>query len=1694
MSKGYESIQGMPLTAAQSGIWVGQALEPTSAKYNTAEYIEFKGSFCPKSFEAASQYVLQNVATLNVSFKLEDLSLVHGILESKDIESNRISYVDLSSSTSKKNDMSAYMRAQTYLRLAIEIGENYRHSLIKLGDEHYVWYLCIHHIASDGYSFSLIVNAVLEQYKEILSQGKNISLSFDDYTYLEVEEKRYRQSEFFSRDAKYWMEFLLSTEPPRRFSTYSIESSDEKISKSTVISAHDFNRIKTISNQYKFNWDTLLISIVGALFYKYTGIKETVFALPVANRLGSKVANIPCNHINMVPIKIQIEPLSTLLDLNAALIDQIKVGRKHWRYRYEDLQNDLKSIPYRDKLFGPAINVMYFDKNIELDGCQVKPYTLNTGPVDDISFAFIKQRDESVVFILDANPRMYTKADVEKIKAGFIDYIQEIEMRITERIVNNGCTVESLLYWQKALDGYEILNLPINNLRTVQVDSNRRNITLELSDDISNRLRYLALSEGTNLFSVLLSAWYVVLSKLTGQTDILVGTKKDTQYYTKANLLIGELVNSLLLRGQLSQTQSVRELVSQVHQIVIGAKAHQDLPFECLVETAGGAQNTSIHCLFQVMFMVEHFDQQSLPYATAFLDENLPSSTNLYLNLFEGPNTIVGRLNFSVSLFNTETIERIVSMYQLVLKQFAETPCTLIQNVFVLSAKERETLLHTWNRTDAAYPHDSTLHQLFEEQVDITPDNIALVFEGEELTYRELNERANRLAHAIRQSYQQQCGQSMPADTLVALYLERSLEMIISILAVLKAGGAYVPISPEYPPERTVFILSDTKTPLLVTQRQYLAVLEELMDNGPGAPLLMAADGEQATEGLPIETPEPVSGSGDLAYVIYTSGTTGQPKGVMIEHRSINNLIKGLINHYPVQPSDVTLLIPNYIFDAFIEEVFVTLLAGAQLVILPSEDILLYSKVQNIINEYSVNRLGATPSWLLAMRDHIKWPQIKIIAGGEVLPPSLRQGNWDIINTYGPTESTITSNTFKLDRWTESNRSVPIGSPLPNYKSYVLNAEAGLLPVGVPGELYIGGAGLARGYLNRSELTAERFIDNPFATEEDRAKGYTRLYKTGDLVRWLPDGNLEYLGRNDFQVKIRGFRIELAEIENTLMKHADIGKATVVTQEHNGQLRLVAYLVMNNKNINTETIDDLISHLLPDYMLPEGYIQLESLPLTINGKLDHRALPACQFNDRFAYSAPRNSTEENLCEIWSEVLKRERTGIDDDFFKVGGGSLNVFILRSKIWQRIALDIPVKAFYSQRTIRRMMDNVITERFLCLEDEVAAMKEISFSTAMIRVPDPSQRHIFLTGATGFVGKYILHELLKDKNVNLTCLIRADNKNDGFFRLKSTLENAKLWCEDYIGRITIVNGDLGQEKIGMTSKEYSSLSATVDTIFHCAVHMNHLATYDMIKKINVDGTNHLLHFATQTRVKVFNTLSTVGVFNNRAQDTAEEDTPLDIQKHNSQNGYCSSKWVAEALVLRARAKGLITNIFRLGLISGSRNNPQNDRNQWLGQLLRTCRLTGLAFKGEDIDVSTVPVDFVAKAVIYLSTHSNEHNGNYHIVANTSYTLEKIIEQYNSLCDSKILIVPFSTFIERLKGFRENNKEIPIPFFIKEYLDHKNIELGPVEGLDNIPLKSKSAKIKCEKTTNILIQGGIVEKEISADMIVNYIENELN
>ncbi|WP_145956680.1 non-ribosomal peptide synthetase, partial [Xenorhabdus budapestensis] len=578
-------------------------------------------------------------------------------------------------------------------------------------------------------------------------------------------------------------------------------------------------------------------------------------------------------------------------------------------------------------------------------------------------------------------------------------------------------------------------------------------------------------------------------------------------------------------------------------------------------------------------------------------------------------------IDYRQEYFSELDINRILERLQNLFVALINNPALLVSELPILLEQERQTLLHTWNQPDIPHPQDHTLQQQFEAQAAARPDSVALVFEGETLTYRQLNEQANQLAAVIRAQYQQQRNEPMPVDTLVALYLDRSLEMVISILAVLKAGGAYVPISPQYPPERIRFILQDTASPCVVTQKQYLATLEEYTRTQVEPPALIAADDQAVTENPPAENPAPVSGAMDLAYVIYTSGTTGQPKGVLQTHHNVVRLFAATQGDYQFDQNDTWVLYHAYTFDFSVWELWGALLYGGRLIIPTTEYIKDFGRFSRLCSDQKVTVLNQTPGAFYAFIEaslnmDAEFPHLRyVIFGGDKLNPVQLKPWWDhygdhspaLINMYGITETTVHVTCRKLtqdDAITASN----IGRPLNDMYAYVLNHAGQPVPIGAPGELYIGGAGLARGYLNRPELTAERFVANPFATDEDKARGYSRLYKTGDLVRWLSDGNLEYLGRNDFQVKIRGYRIEPGEIESALAAHPQVKQAVVIDREHEGNKALVAYLIAESELSD----DELFRHLsdrLPEYMVPASFTRLESIPLTLNGKVDRRALP-----------------------------------------------------------------------------------------------------------------------------------------------------------------------------------------------------------------------------------------------------------------------------------------------------------------------------------------------------------------------------------------------------------------------------------------------------------------------------------------------------
>ncbi|HLP57172.1 MAG TPA: amino acid adenylation domain-containing protein, partial [Fluviicola sp.] len=766
----------------------------------------------------------------------------------------------------------------------------------------------------------------------------------------------------------------------------------------------------------------------------------------------------------------------------------------------------------------------------------------------------------------------------------------------------------------------------------------------------------------------------------------------------------------------------IRQLIGEVHEVITQAKIHQELPFEKLVDMLGVERDTSRHPLYQVMFSVQNFGNASqentdeLPFWPVSLEENkaLYTSAKFDMSLFlmDSTDKIGGLFNYAVCLFEEETIARISAVYVRILEAFAADVETSVGDIGVLSNEEKQLQLIDWNRTDAPYPSATTLQQLFEEQVAAAPEQVALVYEGQALTYAELNDRSNRLARKIRKQYIKRCGQELQPDTLVALYLDRGVDMIVSMLAVLKAGGAYIPVSPDYPEERFSHILNDTAASIIVSEDQYLERLALW-----SAALVQQPDFMTATDQQLFETEQgnlqQYATAENLAYIIYTSGTTGKPKGVMIEHRAVVNTVSALNTVYDISNEYRRVAcFSEYVFDVSVSEIFNTLCYGGELHLLSKEVKTDATLLTNYVREQQINYLFVAPAMLSVMKQE-SYPSLRaIIIAGEACDQTAGASwaaEYSLYNYYGPTEGTIYSTGKRVDVRNVNE----IGKPIRNARAYVLNDALQPLPVGSSGELYIGGAGLSRGYLNLPELTAERFIDNPFATEEDKAKGYTRLYKTGDLVRWLPDGNLAYLGRKDTQIKLRGYRIELGEIESAITQMEGVDQAAVIDFDRNGTKYLAAYVVAPGMEITYEVLHAGLSKQLPSYMIPSVVVQLDALPLTINGKLDRRALPVPEFSAENAYVAPSTPLEKDLCSIWEQVLDVEKVGVNDNFFRRGGNSITAVKLTAISRQKLGIDIPLSLLFAYPTVAGTAANLAAAETVIIPKADVARYPLSFS---------------------------------------------------------------------------------------------------------------------------------------------------------------------------------------------------------------------------------------------------------------------------------------------------------------------------------------------------------------------------------------------
>ncbi|MCZ8048652.1 MAG: amino acid adenylation domain-containing protein, partial [Microcystis sp. LE19-41.2A] len=854
---------------------------------------------------------------------------------------------------------------------------------------------------------------------------------------------------------------------------------------------------------------------------------------------------------------------------------------------------------------------------------------------------------------------------------------------------------QQLDYWQKQLAGAPaLLSLPTDRPRPNQQSFAGGHLPFSLSWELTEKLTQLTQEQGVTLFMTLLTAYAVLLYRYTEQEDILIGTPIANRNRSEIEGLIGFFVNTLVLRIDLSGKPNFNQLLGRVREMAMDAYAHQDLPFEMLVEVLQPERDLSHAPLFQVDFLLQNSPPSPLELtgltATPLTTENDTAKFDLTLAMENTGAELKGVWEYNTDLFDRSTIERLTGNFITLLEALVVNPQQPIFQLPLLTEVEAKELLKDWNATEKAYPFHQCVHHLFEEQAARTPDAVAVVFEGQELTYQQLNIQANQLAH-----YLQSLG--VNSEVLVGIYLERSLLVIVGLLAVLKAGGAYIPLDPDYPQQRLTYMAEDAQISLLLTQE---SLLDSLPAEDVGVIVL-----DKLAEILTVQSPEnPLSevAPENLLCLLYTSGSTGKPKGVMLTHAALVNHSWGISEVFGLTESDRVLQFASFGFDVAAEEIFPTWLKGGTVVLRPGQMFPTLTDFADFIEQESLTVLNITPAywheWALAVSQSLATvpSSLRVVAvgGDAVLPETVNIWRQMVgkrvqcINVYGPTEASVTAIVHDLlDYQSEKINSVLIGRPIANTKAYILDQNLQPVPIGVKGELHLCGVRLARGYLNRPELTAEKFIDNPFAHSP-----FNRLYKTGDLARYLPDGNIECFGRIDNQVKIRGFRIELGEIEAVLNQNIDVQTSCVIIREDTpGDKYLVAYIVAHYERIPMiSELRQFLSSKLPLYMVPQAFVFLESLPLTTNRKVDRRALPAPDKigNRRDQYVAPRNGIEEMLVQIWTEILKIEQVGIYDNFFEIGGHSLLATQLVSRIRSLFKIELPLRSLFGAATVAEL----------------------------------------------------------------------------------------------------------------------------------------------------------------------------------------------------------------------------------------------------------------------------------------------------------------------------------------------------------------------------------------------------------------------
>ncbi|HEV7683494.1 MAG TPA: amino acid adenylation domain-containing protein [Pyrinomonadaceae bacterium] len=1174
-------------------------------------------------------------------------------------------------------------------------------------------------------------------------------------------------------------------------------------------------------------------------------------------------------------------------------------------------------------------------------------------------------------------------------------------------------------YWLNRMGGASpVLNLPADRPRpAVQTDAGAMH-TFKIDEELNSALKAIAKEEGATLFVVLLAALQILLHRYSGQDDIVVGSPVTGRSSPTFEPIVGYFVNAVPLRADLSQNLTFREFLMQVRGGVLDALRNQDYPFPVLVEQLRPARDLSYPAIFQVMFNLlqpRRFQEGSaqqlflggagvrlslgeLELQSLDLEQPL-AMFDLMVTALEWEQVLTVKWQYNTDIFAAKTVARMAAHFQTLLKGIVANPGLAISQLPLLSEAERKQLLLEWNDSQVDFPLHLSFTQLFEAQVERTPDATAAVSREETLSYEQLNRRVNRLARILTV---QGVGPDMP----VAILADRSTNLLTAIVAVFKAGGAYIPLDPLHPSRRISQMLEVSGVGLILVTSELAEFVSDVLRELPAErrPVVLVIDEllqqEQPEDNLPCRhLPE------NLAYVIYTSGSTGLPKGVMVQHVGMLNHLFAKIATLDLSAKDKIAQTASQCFDIAVWQFLSAPLVGGSVHIFDNETALDPSLLLASLEREEITILETVPSLLRAMLQRIatldaahpvfsklRW----LISTGEALPPELC--HWtasypkvQLLNAYGPTECSDDVTHYRVEQPpTEAMVHVPIGLPIANMQLYILDAFLQPQPIGVAGELFIGGIGVGRGYLNDPAQTAESFIPDPFA------ESGKRLYRSGDLARYLPDGNIEFLGRLDFQVKVRGLRIELQEIEVALAQHPDIYESTVISRKDLPEnSHLIAYIVANiDRQPTVQQLRSFLKETLPAYMVPSGFVFMESLPRTTNGKVERQALPmpeTLRAGLQNEFVAPRTDDEEKLAAIWAELLNLERVGVEDNFFELGGHSVLAIHLVSHVRQAFGVELPLLTMFEEPTVAglaRVIESIgkgavnaaARDTTSNLRADAVLSPEIVPGMTPEFVTQPAD--VFLTGATGFLGAHLLDELLNETDARIHCLVRAPNFAEGMQRIEESLRQYSLWDEAISKRIVPVIGDLSKPLLGLSETEFQSLGSNIDVIYHNGAAVNFVFPYSALKAANVSGTQEVLRLACVNKAKHVNYISSLAVFplSSEFADSAILEADCPDSPNGLRGGYARSKWVAEQLVLAARSRGLSVSIFRPGLISGHSQTGISNPGDFICRMVQGCIGLG-SVPDVNTNVEMAPVDYVSRAIIYLSRRKDLQRQVFHL-----------------------------------------------------------------------------------------------------------------